>query len=261
MGVFSKFFIYDDKKLSQDFPLFWQEHSEFIISNARGFGYWIWKPFLILSCLESMNEGEGLLYLDGGCHLNKTPGSMLKLKEYLQHAQDHEILVTQLYDGQFGFESLSEKSWTKKQLLDFLQLSESDQESGQYQSGIIFIINNARNRQLVSDWFELSKSDGYRWLTGKSLAGENYPSFVEHRFDQSIFSALAKNRGAKSFRDETYWEGSWSTQGRDYPIWAIRNTTGIDTTRMHYWDIPDRLVRMARTIKSRTHTHFSEVGN
>lgn len=249
-GLFTNYFAFDDKKLAQDYPFFWQEHASFIQSNKRGFGYWIWKPFLILKCLEELKEGEGLLYLDGGCHLNINDASILKLKNYFQTAEKTGMLVTQLYDGQFGFESLTEKSWTKKELLDLLEVSERNRSSGQFQSGIIFVINNSENRKLIASWFELSKKNNYGLLTGKSLVEQNYSTFVEHRFDQSIFSALAKNKGIAGFRDETFWDSSWQTEGHDFPIWAIRNTTGIDPYKIHWWDIPDRTVRILRKFKS-----------
>lgn len=249
-GLFKNYFAFDEKKLEKKHLGFWNEHVSFIHSNKRGFGYWIWKPFLILKCLEEMKEGEGLLYLDGGCHLNLNEASILKLKNYFHIAENKGMLVTQLYDGQFGFESLTEKSWTKKELLDLLEVSEPDRNSGQFQSGIIFVINNSDNRKLIARWLELCKTSNYGLLTGKSLVEQNYSTFIEHRFDQSIFSALAKNRGIASFRDETYWESSWQTDGHDFPIWAIRNTTGIDPFKVHWWDIPDRTVRILRKYKA-----------
>lgn len=249
-GLFTNYYSFDDKKLAKKYPFFWQEHESFIQSNKRGFGYWIWKPFLVLQCLEEMKEGEGLLYLDGGCHLNLNEGSILKLKNYFHTAEKTGMLVTQLFDGQFGFESLSEKSWTKKELLDLLEVSEPNRSSGQFQSGIIFVINNSENRRLIANWLDLCQTNNYGFLTGNSLVEQNYSSFVEHRFDQSIFSALAKNNGISGFRDETYWESSWLTEGHDFPIWAIRNTTGIDPFKVHWWDIPDRTVRIIRKYKS-----------
>ena len=36
----------------------------------RGYGYWQWKSYLIRRVLDRMNEGEVLLYCDGGCSIN-----------------------------------------------------------------------------------------------------------------------------------------------------------------------------------------------
>lgn len=262
--MFNCIWVFNDKKLKRKFPEFWAEHGQFISENRRGFGYWIWKPFLILQCLESLDDGAGLLYLDAGCHLNTRGFALKRLRQYMEMAWEQGILVTQLYDGEFGFESLSERAWTKKQLLDEFDLNEEQIETGQFQSGIIFIRNNAGNRRLIESWLELAKADNYRLLTGANLQEENYPEFVEHRFDQSILSALLKSAGINGIRDETYWPESWLNEGKNFPIWAIRNTTGVDPFQWHFWDVPDRLVRFIRpTLKkfARRKSHSEILGS
>jgi len=41
-------------------------NGEFIIKHRRGFGYWIWKPFLIWRTLMSRPLNEFVIYLDAG---------------------------------------------------------------------------------------------------------------------------------------------------------------------------------------------------
>jgi len=38
--------------------------------NKRGYGYWFWKPYLILKIMKKMNAGDILHYADIGCHIN-----------------------------------------------------------------------------------------------------------------------------------------------------------------------------------------------
>ena len=40
------------------------------VSGGRGYGYWLWKPKIILQKLMQIKEGDILLFLDAGCHLN-----------------------------------------------------------------------------------------------------------------------------------------------------------------------------------------------
>jgi hypothetical protein len=51
-------------------PSFRAKFSEYLQPGVRGFGYWMWKPEIILRTLERIPEGEVLLYMDAGCHLN-----------------------------------------------------------------------------------------------------------------------------------------------------------------------------------------------
>jgi len=56
---------------------FWNKHSDFILSNRRGFGYWIWKSYLIMKTMEKMEENDVLLYLDAGCEINMSEKEFL----------------------------------------------------------------------------------------------------------------------------------------------------------------------------------------
>ena len=52
-NFFNDVFVLDDTYLKNQ-PEFWSKHSIFIENNTRGYGYWIWKPFIILKTLENM---------------------------------------------------------------------------------------------------------------------------------------------------------------------------------------------------------------
>lgn len=43
---------------------------KYLTPSCRGFGYWSWKPWSIHHVLQDMQEGDRLLYLDAGCHIN-----------------------------------------------------------------------------------------------------------------------------------------------------------------------------------------------
>ena len=51
--LFDNTFLYTDKSLQED-SIFWTKHKDFIMNNKRGFGYWIWKPYIIKKTLEDL---------------------------------------------------------------------------------------------------------------------------------------------------------------------------------------------------------------
>lgn len=57
-----------EKNLS---AFFRQEAADLLKQEVRGFGYWIWKPQILLQCLQQMEYGDILLYTDAGCHINE----------------------------------------------------------------------------------------------------------------------------------------------------------------------------------------------
>ena len=55
---------------------FRQEAADLLKQEVRGFGYWIWKPQILLQCLQQMEYGDILLYTDAGCHINEVGKNM-----------------------------------------------------------------------------------------------------------------------------------------------------------------------------------------
>ena len=39
-------------------------------NGKRGFGYWFWKPYLILKVINELKDNDIIHYLDIGCHIN-----------------------------------------------------------------------------------------------------------------------------------------------------------------------------------------------
>ncbi|MEG0298008.1 MAG: hypothetical protein RR488_01515 [Aurantimicrobium sp.] len=59
--MFVKTWSYGEKNLKRTGDNFWFENAEFIKSNPKGYGFWLWKPYIILKTLESIPDGSGLL--------------------------------------------------------------------------------------------------------------------------------------------------------------------------------------------------------
>lgn len=69
LELFDKITLYKDADLKADTE-FWEKHGDFIEKNKRGYGYWIWKPYLIKKSMDSMKDGDILLYADCGCEID-----------------------------------------------------------------------------------------------------------------------------------------------------------------------------------------------
>ena len=70
MGMFHPLLPCNESTLEAD-P-FWPKYSHFLRAHPRGFGYWIWKPWLTLRALQALPEDCYLFYTDAGCSLVKT---------------------------------------------------------------------------------------------------------------------------------------------------------------------------------------------
>lgn len=226
---FGKVFAFTEKDLKKRHPKFYLSHREFIESNVRGFGLWIWKPYLINWAQHKCQENRLIIYLDAGCYLNLvTEGAAKRFDEYLKHAWDNDILAFQMRSDQFaiqGFTDLRELAWSRTDLFEELNLSSANQLSTQIEANVIFIRNNSVTKNFTSSWFSLMENNNYRFTKAPST-GEQTEEYLEHRFDQSVFSALYKSFGFATIHNENWFFPNWFTEGANYPIWTVRQRSG-----------------------------------
>lgn len=195
------------------------EHAD-ILRSGRGYGYWIWKPYLLLRALDQ-SRPRGVVYLDAGSTVNlSTPEARKRWADYVEHAED--------VGGTFFQMDLTEEAWTKPELLEHLALDEPDRRSGQIMGGHLFLHNRRDARELLQQWYAMCCLRAYCFLDDSRWDPELAPGpFVEHRHDQSILSCLIKANGQPgAIPDETFFHPNWFTEGLRFPIWGTRFASG-----------------------------------
>ena len=210
----------DERDLARMFPDFTREHEEILKFRVKGFGYWLWKPFLIRELTAQLGSGyDGIVYLDSGCQLNPNGRrARQRMSDYLAVASDQGLFAVHLPDH-------PEKDWSRKVVMEHFGLSTEQRELSQIQGGIIAVTR--KSLDIIDEWFESAATDDYRLLVDAPTGELNAPTFKAHRHDQAIFSAIVKSRGLEAIPDETYWSPNWIRDGADYPIWAPRNRTRV----------------------------------
>ena len=217
--VFKSINIFDENYLQKNHPDFWHRHASHIQSNARGFGYWIWKSYVVNQVMNKVPENDIIMWMDIGCQFNFSAWD--RLKYYHDAALQNEIVCFDV--------GMPESDWTKADTANIIVNNEPQyMNSGQLISTVVFWKNDDANKKLVNDWYDISQAHGYKYATDVASVIPNAPGFREHRHDQSILSLLIK----KSHRylalpDETYFQPNWHQAGKNYPIWATRNPTAI----------------------------------
>jgi hypothetical protein len=202
-NLFDNVIGYTDEYLRND-KEFWEKHSNFILSNPRGYGYWIWKPYIIKKTLEQMTDGDKLLYLDCGCEIHILKKNIIK--EKLDLVKKNSIISTN---------TLIEKEWNKMDLIIKLGvLDDKYLNSRQKQAGVnlYFVCDKIRN--FVNEWYELCCD--YHNIDNTPSVNKNFDCFKEHRNDQSVFSLLGKKYNL--FDKEHHLRGC---------IEIFRNNTGV----------------------------------
>jgi phage anti-repressor protein len=177
--LFHEIVKYSDKFLKES-DEFWSKHSEFIEKNPRGYGYYLWKPYIIQKEMEKMKEGDILLYLDAGCEFNIHKKN--RLKELFEIVKKDYII---------GSPVLIEKRFCKMDLVLHLDMFDDIyMNTPQRQGGVNLFYVCDKTRALVNLWYEIACE--YHFIDDSPSVSPNSDIFKEHRHDQSIFSLLTK---------------------------------------------------------------------
>jgi hypothetical protein len=183
--------------------------------ETRGFGYWSWKPFLINKKVQSLNDGDVLVYLDAGFEINKRGSG--RFTYYLDFVARNDFLVFPIpYQHRF---------WVKPH--NSLRIEVRDYFRNQVAAGFIMLRVSDLSRRIVHRWHELAFQDSGSALTDNLEEGQS-PNFGfrEHRQDQSILTHVIFSENLVfPDSDETY-HTPW-VKGEDFPFLALRNKTGI----------------------------------
>ena len=115
LNLFNNIYGYFENDLKND-EYFWKTHSDFILSNPRGFGYWLWKSYLIMKTMEKMNENDILLYCDCGCEID--------YNKHLLITNMFELVKTDLIIGT-SYPDI-EKNWNKMDTIIYLDMVDSE---------------------------------------------------------------------------------------------------------------------------------------
>jgi len=200
--------------------------SEFARLHPRGFGYWVWKPWVILQVMKQARLGDVVFYLDAGCTVHTSPASNLRYEWYIKRIRRQGTLLFQ--------QNYRECNWTKREVIERFQISREDLESGQVLSGIQGYLVSPSNIEFTQDWLHACTVDSGRLVIDVTDLLNEDERFIEHRHDQSVLSCLAKTRKIQLLSDETFFHPHWNDDGDGYPFWVTRKRSGLPAWMGYY---------------------------
>lgn len=196
-----KFYGYSEKNLPVDISA--------VIKNrlvaSRGFGYWIWKPFIILHHLELLSDDEILIYIDAGCNIVVNQNSSISISN-LSRAVFNSIHRIGLFRKPIDKEDgriknyYREENWTKEDVFKYFNVGMVDEirKSSQIVSTVLILGKTETSLRIVKKWRDIMLK--YPNLVDDSISKNNNANcFIENRHDQSILSVLAKKDGMKAY--------------------------------------------------------------
>jgi hypothetical protein len=154
-----------------------------ILDQKRGAGYWLWKPYFIYKTMvERMTDDDVLYYCDAGHYFYNS------IDHYIPHMEKTEQKFLT-----FGTQGSSLKNYTKRDVLHYMNVDNDYYHSKNktYEATWFLLKKNKFTLNFIKEWLEYSQD--YRLITDSfnECGLPNYPEFIDHRHDQSIFNILA----------------------------------------------------------------------
>jgi hypothetical protein len=191
-GGFDNVFSFNLQDLGDEFIT----ENKGIMSQARGAGYWMWKPFVIKKALDMMGDNDILMYSDSGISFIKNIDELIDIMDITEE----KLLLFELEDIH------PNKRWTKRDCFILMGLDEEEYlNQNQLLASYILMRKNDFVLKFVDEWLTYAKD--YRIITDSpnECGLPNYPEFMDHRHDQSILSLLGRKYNIKNIPDVTQY--------------------------------------------------------
>lgn len=234
LNFYDSIYCFNEAGLDPDFI---ETFKEQLIPGSRGYGYWSWKPQIILQVLRKMEFGDILQYTDVGCHLNTN--GILRLYDYFEYADASPmgILAFQAkmpepplkHDGRKLFDQ-RDYMYVKGDLIDYFGVRKSPEVINSYSIGAtaFFIKKTKESVDFVEEWLSIVRKN-FTYIDNTQSTSPNFEGFIEHRHDQAIFSMLAKKYHLPTLSTYEYYypkknsiHPDWKVL-KDFPIHARRD--------------------------------------
>lgn len=213
--------------------------------HKRGFGWYSWKPLIILDALSRLNDGDIVLFTDADTY----------------PIRDISILYNICAkEGAMFFEVTGEPNikWCKRDC--YIVMGQDEKRYHDSQAAVarfmLFKKGEWRSAQLLMEWLSYCVNPLANTFDPSVLGKTELPSFVEHRCEQAILTLLAHKYGYKLYREACELGESNPADQDLYPQlfsqknpWNDKNgkniTAPADGSRYRNVPMPDSERRMA----------------
>ena len=171
-----------------------RQQNKKILKRYRGAGYWLWKPYLIQKVLRTMADNEYLLYMDAGSYIIDSIRPLIDL-----FAHNKPIICFESHE--------IEKHWTKRDCFIALNCDSPLYTDTKQRMATFHLWKKcAASLDFVDEWLRFVVQR--KLINDSPSKAPNYPGFIEHTHDQSIFSLLSKKYDIEAFRDPSQFGNS-----------------------------------------------------
>lgn len=188
-------------KTEKDIPEFIEKHISFIQYNKKGYGFYIWKPKIILETLKNMDENDILVYCDAGMKLNTT--GVPRFHEYvniLSNPETHMLVFSSndVHVPQF---------YVKRDAIMycFPEFEDQTKYTHYYYAGVMMLKKTEKTIKALEEWLALCENYHFLHPTIKSKYYNEIPGYQGNDCDNGLFNIVIAKHNIHSmiYPDET----------------------------------------------------------
>lgn len=166
-----------------DTPLYFA-HKE-LLDNARGAGYWLWKPYIILkTMLETKLKYDVYIYLDSDIQITGSvvPFAMLTKEQAV-------VAIRTTYQ---------QARFCKRDCSVAFQVEDNAYTQWyQIQAGTVAYANTPEAVMFLTDW--MVTCCNHHFINDEPSVISNFPFFLDNRHDQALFTLVYRKYGFKVY--------------------------------------------------------------
>lgn len=161
-----------------------------IFALKKGYGFWLWKPYIILESLKKINAGDILIYADAGVEIIEN------LSPVIDICQNKEDILLFHSHGSLN------RHYCKRDVFTFMDCDAPPYyDEQQIQASFMLLKKTEKNVLFVEEWLNYCKNvhiiDDSPNVNGK----ENLAGFLRNNADQSVIACLQVKYGIKAYRN------------------------------------------------------------
>ena len=188
-GFFDRVKVFSEKDVS---PLIKRHRIHFLLRKNLGFGTFLWKPYIIQQYLESMKEGDFLVYADIGVHVHKAREA--KFQSYIKTILEEG---TALGAFEVGPAYPSHRFVTSTAVMEYLPSFYGDGYPSVY-AGLLMFKKTALSQEICSDWLYLCEKYLPRYFSPFYRSRNEVIDFEGQDTDSGFLPLILKKRGGVS---------------------------------------------------------------
>jgi len=213
--------IYNLQRIKEADKDWWNKHIDFIASNTRGLGFWIWKPKVISLQLQKANLGDYVVYADAGYEINIL--GINRFRDYIALANQYGFLTWEIRDQDIG-------TWTKGDTLNYFSAIDDNnitkRKQREFNLQVIHVTNETR--EFYEALSEVTVALNYKLVDDSPSFINNESGFIDHRHDQAIATLFSiKEKKGIFLPHEGYLSEYWNKgiHPAEIPFATLRNKT------------------------------------